>query len=505
MPDTTARSAPFILRARDAAAHAVLFLARPPWVLEMFLWLFFIAAAAGVRFYLVRLVPVYMWSNDAGSYANPVFRWLETGTMVFDGRRGPVYTLFIAAITRLTGSMSAVMCVQHALGAIGIISTAAAARVFWGRAAAVPLLLCGLGYATYGLPIALEHLIRNETLLFFFSSLAFSFWLLALKWDAAPWLFLASLSAGLLTLTKDVFLTFPLALVCGALFFSAHPWRTRIVRSVLIVLGFLLPILAYKAHRATAAKIEAAQPQSGILLYGRTAQWTKIDGGIEPEIKVAIRANVESYRQLPKLDNNIIIKRTIVPQLKQILYAQGKTPSDVDRLCRRLAIEAIASHPAAFVRQMLNDIHKMHTKLGVENQSPSASNMRENSDLVASLDEVHAVMRQQETIETLRASADKNRFRAYYSLLRRAWLFQFYPALLTTLGIPLLVACLRGNARLLFLGVAAVWFFNVVLLSTVGRPLERYLIPVVPLMFLTMSGVAVLAWTTLVNKLEQKS
>ena len=38
------------------------------------------------------------------------------------------------------------------------------------------------------------------------------------------------------------------------------------------------------------------------------------------------------------------------------------------------------------------------------------------------------------------------------------------------------------------------WFYYLVLLSTVGRPLDRYMMPVVPLMFWTISTAAAWGW-----------
>src|ERR1700744_6567902 len=126
-------------------------------------------------------------------------------------------------------------------------------------------------------------------------------------------------------------------------------------RLALIAAGFVLPFAALKVHDAFASRVDPPQPQAGILFYGRTAQWTKLDGGIEPELKAKIRSEVEEYRQLPKLDNNIVIKRTIVPHLARELQRLGKTDVELDHLCRRLAFEAVENQPAAFWHQACAD------------------------------------------------------------------------------------------------------------------------------------------------------
>ena len=50
---------------------------------------------------------------------------------------------------------------------------------------------------------------------------------------------------------------------------------------------------------------------------------------------------------------------------------------------------------------------------------------------------------------------------------------------------------------------AASWWFLIVLLCTVGRPLSRYLLPVVPLMFWTLGSAVALAWGSLTAALEK--
>jgi hypothetical protein len=66
--------------------------------------------------------------------------------------------------------------------------------------------------------------------------------------------------------------------------------------------------------------------------------------------------------------------------------------------------------------------------------------------------------------------------------------------LATSIALCLLLVWTRGKEREFFLDAAAVWFFNMVLLSTVGRPIERYLMPLVPIMFWALTGVIMIVW-----------
>ena len=128
-----------------------------------------------------------------------------------------------------------------------------------------------------------------------------------------------------------------------------------------------------RSIRHVAATSRPPQPQAGILFYGRTAQWTKLDGGIEPELKAKIHDEVLAYQALPKLDNNIVIKRTIIPHLARELQKQGKTDVELDHLCRRLAFEAVENQPAAFWHQACADAYKLQLGEGVSNEFPSPS------------------------------------------------------------------------------------------------------------------------------------
>jgi hypothetical protein len=478
-------------------SKTVRFLREPPAAFEVTLWLLMVACIVAMRVYLWHLLPAYLWSRDAGSYTFAAFQWLDTGEMIFDGRRGPVYTLLIALALKVCGTLNGVVWLQHGLGALAIVAIVGTARLWWGRASVIPLFLCGICLGAYGLPLHLGQVLRNESVLFICSAATLCSWWLALKWNSRTWLFLSALSVGVLTMTKNVFLPFPLALLGGVLFMEGHVRREKITRTALIVAGFLLPFAALKVHDKLARYVNRPEPQEGILFYGRTAQWTKLDGGIEPELKEKIRAEVEDYRALPKLDNNIVIKRTIVPHLWRELQAQRKTPADLNRLCRRLAFEAIENQPAEFWKQVRGDMYKLQIREGVKDEFPSPEHIGDTIESLQHREDVqrvHPTMDLERNVAVLQSSLDPQQFRIFHRLLARSILFQFYPVIETTIALCLMLIFTRGREREFFLGAAAVWFFNMVLLCSVGRPIERYLMPLVPIMFWALSGVVVSLW-----------
>lgn len=475
------------------AAQIRSFLAEPPRVAEILAWLFIIAAVAGIRFYLVRLVPVALWSDDAGSYAASAFKWIHTGLWATDPRRGPIYSLFIAACAKLTGGVDAVMLAQHVLGGAAVLLAVIALRVMTSRAALLPFTFCSYAYAVYGLPIYLEQLVRNETLLFFFGTVAFVTWLLAIKNERPHWLWLSGLAAGLLMLTKNVYGPFPLVVVAGHLFYWRKTPRLAAKFALIFSVAFILPIAGARLLKQMTDHHRPPEPQAGILLYGRTAQFTDLEGGIEPEIKSQIRQEILDYRKLPKLDNNLILKRTVVPHLHRILGAQGKLPADVNRLCLRLAVEGIQQHKMDYVRQVLHDLGQAHFKGGYKLDSPKPADLTSTAAKLAIYPQPDPLLRVEATTAELKAHPEKKRFSLFHHWIRTSWLFLFAPVLFTTLLLPLFVFCTRSKMQLWWVGAAAVWFFTMVLLCTVGRPLDRYLLPVVPIIFWTLSNAVIVA------------
>src|ERR1700728_249903 len=92
----------------------------PPWA-EPVAWAFLIAVTIGMRLYLIHLLPVGLWSKDAGSYAYSAFRWIHTGIWETDPRRGPIYSMLIALCGKLWGSIYSLMILQHIMGICAIL------------------------------------------------------------------------------------------------------------------------------------------------------------------------------------------------------------------------------------------------------------------------------------------------------------------------------------------------------------------------------------------------
>ena len=482
----------------------------PSLRVELGFWLLMLAGIVGLRWWVAAHLPTYVWTRDSGSYLSSAVAALHGEPWVTSARRGPVYPLFMDGIFRLDGTLKTVADVQAVLGSLTAVLTVAAARGWLGRRAFWPLAVCSLFYVTYTLPIELERLIRNETLLVFFSTVTFGAWFCALRKGSAAWIAVAGLFTGLLQLLKGIFPIFPL-IVLGLI---AWNWRGR-PRRGLVLAGvyaclFLLPILSSRLYSRLSGTTRPAEPEDGQMFYGRTAQWTYLEpGGILPDLKARIhdqaQTYIDRYQRTGKLENNEIVKRTVVPTLKTIIIDErGGTLVEVNRVSWQLGLEAVRHHPGAYVEQFLRDLFHLNfitaqrmtpfEPKGLGNAGRDARTYAAAGTRGDAL--IGRIFDLENSRRALRAAVNPHgglqRFARFMRGLGRARLLS--PVFLTTLLLPLLTGVTRGRHRSFWLGNSVLWFYYLVLLSTVGRPLDRYLMPMVPIMFWTVTTAAALGW-----------
>lgn len=484
-------------------------------------WLLVAVGLVGGRWFVAVHLPTYVWTRDSGSYLAPATAWMQTGQWITSARRGPVYSLFIAAVLKSGGTLATVANVQSLIGAFTGFLTLGMARIWLGRRAIWPLLFCAVFYALYGMPVELERLIRNETLLTLFSTVAFGAWFFALRKGSATWIATSGLFSGFMHLLKGIFPVFPLIVVL----LVAWNWRRQprhvVVLAACYLMLFGLPLVSSKLYSRLSGTARPPEPEDGQMFYGRTAQWTVLEGGIVPDIKARIHDQAAAYgdrfRQTGKLDNNEIVKRTVVPTLKTILVDErGQSLVDVNRLCWKLGLEAAAHHPGAYLRQFghdlyyLNFISAQRFVVFQPKQLESAladaekyveSHSDETPPLIARIfDLPHSSMAVKSAVDERSALTRWSHFLTVFGRLRL-----LSPVFLTTLALPILTYVRRGRERLFWLGNALLWFYYLVLLSTVGRPLDRYLMPVLPMMFWAISAALTLGWKQLLRVIDQKS
>jgi 4-amino-4-deoxy-L-arabinose transferase-like glycosyltransferase len=462
-------------------------------------WVLIIVTLVAVRWVLIKQLPFYLWSKDAGSYADSAWQWLDTGRWETDPRRGPVYSLLIALCLKLWGTFWSLMLVQHLLCAVTVL---AAIGILWrlhGAAAWLPLAACSVAYALYAGPIAAAHIVRNESLIFLFATVSLAAWFEALRKDSLPWLCLTGLAFGLLVLTKNVFAPLPLVIV------AAIAWlgRNRPGRAGIQLCAFLAmcvaPLVGNRVLTAWTVHEQPTEPQAGLLFYARVAQFTPLDHGLYPELKQMIRSDIEEYRKRPKLDNNIILNRTAIPRLRTYLLSIGKTPADLNRICRQLAFEAIRGHPTEYARQFWRDFSKLHLSYGERLRRPDRGEFEFTTRWLGQMERPHPTLHRAETLAAIKQRDRPETFRLYQKLVDGAWLFNCSPVLLTSLALPVMTFLGSGRLRWWWFALCTVWYFNMILLSTVGKPMDRYLIPVMPVMIWTLGSIVVLLFQTAVH------
>ena len=499
--------------ARPGALLARLF-AGPSRRSELIFWGLVLAGVAGLRWGVASRLPTYVWTRDSGSYVFPAITWLDGSPWVTSARRGPVYSLFLALIFRAGGTLRTVADVQAVLGGFTTLLTLGAARLWLGRRAFWPVAGCALFFVLYGMPVELERLVRNETLLGLFATVAFGAWFCVLRTGRASWLALSGLAAGLMQLLKGIFPIFPL-IVLGVVVWQwwGRPRRAAALGTVFLVL-FLLPLVSSKLYSRLSGTTRPAEPEDGQMFYGRTAQWTYLEpDGILPDLKARIHdqafAYAERYRRTGKLENNDIVKRTVVPTLKTVIVNErGGTLVEVNRVSWRLGLEAVRHHPGAYLRQFLHDLQHLNF-VTAHSMTPFEPRALANAGRDAGRDAGLYVEKQGKgsaltarvfdlprSTQVLRqATRPDGTLQRYAHRLRALGrLRPLSPVALTTLLLPLLVWRTRGRHQAFWIGNVLLWFYYLVLLSTVGRPLDRYMMPVLPVMFWTVATAASLGW-----------
>lgn len=484
----------------------VRFLAAPPLQVECLLWLVVLAAAIGIRIYLYHLVPVYIWSKDSSGYLGAATHWLDTGLWAPDARRGPIYSGFIAAVLWISHDLSAVVVAQHALGVVSIMMAALLVRYWFGRVCVWPLFLCTLSYATYSLPIYLEHLLRNESILLMLSTLMFAALALALERSSLGWTGWSGFFLGLLNLTKKVFAPFPIVVVLVLAWAGRRDWKRALFGIAIFLAAYLAPDAANTFHRRINMGMDDSGEYAGIQLYGRVAQWTHLDGGIFPEIKQEIAPLVREYRDRKRLDNNWVIKRGIVPRIADFQSRTEKSAESIDRICRQLAFEAIRTHPFLYAGQVSGDLFNILVKLGQGEKVPEDNTFPKMAEALREVVQPHPMLRRDEVARLYDSMAEadhKQKFSRYFQITQSSHLFESWPpVLMTTLMLPFVFWRSPSRRRCFWAAVACIWLFNLVLLSTVGKPMHRYLMPVTPIMFLCLTSAVVLAWRGMISTLE---
>jgi hypothetical protein len=454
----------------------------------------------GSRLWLWHLVPTYFWSDDGGSYARPALRWLDTGVWKTDPKRGPIYSMFLAGCLKATGHFNAVAVTQHFLAGLSVLFGVLLLRQIRSTAVPLALFLCGWAYAVYGNPLYLAQLIRNETLLYTFATVTFVGLWYGLHTGSIPWLAAAGIAAGFFELTKSkLFLPMvPLIAVALCLGHSRGSVR-RWLAPTTFGAAFCAILLAGTLSKRL-LQPDADAPQAGLLLFGRTAQWTVLESPLHAEMKSLIRDDIVAYqtrlRSGGQPDNNWILNRGPIPKMREALKAQGRDAVALESLCNDLAMEAIKANPWAYIGQVLHDIKELLFKFGDRIHQPG------RNEVIGALNDLreattrHPTQHFAETVQILEARTGERAMKGWERLVRTAWLFQVMPVFFAALAGCWFAATSRGPERWWWILCMSFLFLTLAINSTVGRPMNRYLIPITPILFWSLSAGFLQLWDT---------
>ncbi len=448
------------------------------------------AAAVHARWVLWDVVPTYLWSSDSMSYLGPALDFLQDGRFDAATRRGFTYPMLIAAVLKAGGNLNTLVFVQHGLGVASVLMSCAAVRLWFGRAALPAVALCGMALGYFDVIIYLEHLVRNEALIHFFMAAGILGFCAAVKSARLVPALVSGAGFALAQVTKGILGPLPLAAAAVLAWRRRDSWRGAAILAGAFLGVFLTAVAVPRILARAGAGGFVSAPYAGIQFYGRVAQWTVLDGGIYPELKSAIRPAVEAYREKArtKLDNNIVIKRLIVPRIEQYLREHSAAYPPVDRVCRELAFEAVRSNPGGMAAQAWSEGKQLILRTGYRKRMPSVGDIRDLVEEMESQPQPPAILDRDATVRRLRDHGSAENFARFHSQSARAWLFRLFPPMAAASVIAAALACFAGGAsRALWIALAAFWFFSIVLFSTVGRPMNRYVVPLAPVMFLALA------------------
>ena len=485
------------------------FLNHPPRWFELAVWFLVCLAIAWPRILLWNLLPAYLWSGDSEGYALPAICLVDRGEWLPSDKRGAVYPLFLAA-TLAAGDLNLSVIIQHIVGGATVLGCGIALRLVLGPASLLPVAWATGSFGRYNLLIYLEHLIRNETVLFLLSSACLALLLLAHHKQSRGWFTASGILAGLQHLTKPIMPLFLPAAIVSILLRRDWPRTWRLRSSLWLAGGFALHALVGFLSARLAARPVTPDPQSGKLLYARVAQWTVLDEGPHREIKDAIRTDIESYRQLGRRETNLILNRPAVPKIEAIVRSLGGDKREIHRVCQALAFEAIARNRAAFVQQIGSDLVSWHTEQGFKTKVPKASYLIEQAkELRDDAGQLPARAKALETVKLYTERASRNHFDPFHNLCLKSTFFEHpifgrrgSPVLACSVALPIVLLIIGRQLRPAFAVFFVLWWSGLLILSTVGRPMDRYLLPLCPIIFFTLASLIAVAWMKLLAALE---
>lgn len=268
-------------------------------------------------------------SPDSESYLRPAISLASEGIYPPDnGKRPPMYPLFIALIYFLGGqNLVLILVAQILLDTITIYLTyVLASRLFQKPVALMGALIMAINIDS----ITYDFYYLSETLSTFFTLVALLTWVKGIQEESRGWLMIGALFMGLSVLTRPITQYLPIVLILWLLFMGKQSIRQRLINAGVYAVTFLLILLPWVIRNYSVVGLPTVSTISHYNLLHFNAV------SLEAEIRGVSEAQV---------------RREFLALQDQKLEELGleKTPGNAARVQSMLGRDIILSHPFLYI------------------------------------------------------------------------------------------------------------------------------------------------------------
>ena len=324
---------------QEAEPHPVTATRRRGFVTEHWPFLVALVAAAALRVVVQVAFGPAIVQSDGPTYLN----FLGTFTPI-SGRPASYGLLLLYPLAQLTTSLVAVTVAQHVIGLLTAVLLYALLRRWrvnrWVAALATFAVLFD------SLQLILEQNTLTDTL--------FTFFVLAgaatLTWTRRPVLLPVLLGGIFLGASATVRLVGEPLVVAGVFYclLAARGWRRKIAASLVVVLGFMIPVGAYATWYHSVHGVYALAQFEGKTLYMRTTTFVDCAAITVPDYERVLCPRQPLGQRLDPQRYGFSDPHTI-PALKP---PRGVTKAEAEQ---QFAVAAIKAQPGAYLRTIVRD------------------------------------------------------------------------------------------------------------------------------------------------------
>jgi 4-amino-4-deoxy-L-arabinose transferase-like glycosyltransferase len=233
---------------------------------------FILAIGATIRLVLASHAPAFTVTGqvDTVDFYSAGHNLVHSGEFQLPLKRAPLYPLFLSGIIATVGpTLETMALVQHALGLGSVVLVYLLGALAFGRGTG---LLAAAGAALNGPVLLMEHTILSEALFTPLLLAGLLLLLLGLRSGRYVLFLLAGLALGLGALTRPVAQAI-LPLAVAAIAFQPRAWRSRLMFSCMLGVGFLLVVGPWLLRNQAVHGVPTISSGLGDSLFERVRHW----------------------------------------------------------------------------------------------------------------------------------------------------------------------------------------------------------------------------------------